>query len=230
MKHKKAQFFIVTAVVLVLIFSGLFARLNDMKVSIPKQDTTLINSYLSYTNSYNNAIKDALDAKNANANLEQVTKYQQDLFFKKNYNLKYAGEFGFFDGFRNEPDITTAGATATRVDNALEMKFNADEETVTLTYNSNLDANIYNRLDIMIKTNHSIDMVIMPLGSGTIIAQKTEGFTFYTIKTTLSGTINPIVFTFISSAPTKATVEYMGIRTQRVMELSSKGYSMKRED
>lgn len=232
MKRKKAQFFIITAVVLVLIFSGLLARLNDMKVSIPKQETTLINSYLSYTNSYNNAIKDASDAKNANANIEQVTEYQQDLFFKKNYNLKYAGEFGFFDGFRQTPTIPTTGtATTNIIDNALEMNFNVGGGTVELKYNSDLDANLYNILDMMIKTNHSINMEITtPPGSGTITAQKTKGFTFYTNKTKLSGTQNSIVFTFTAYAPTKATLDYIGLRTQRVIEVSSKGYSMKRED
>ncbi|MCK5177709.1 MAG: hypothetical protein KAQ92_08340 [Candidatus Aenigmarchaeota archaeon] len=232
-KQKKAQFFIITAVIIVLIFSSLFANIRDIKTSIDKQDSSLKRAYFSYINSYNYAIKDAVDEEEVNRNIDMITQTHQKMLLNKYYDLKYSAEFGFFDGFNRErPIIATAGATANYIGNELELDFTAAPFTVDLTYN-NLELNIneFHILDLMIKTDNPLSLRLANPASAQIInPEKSTGFVFYTKDTQIGTATNTITLIFTATAPTKATVEYIGLRTSRVIEISTGSYNIIRED
>ncbi len=232
-KQKKAQFFIITAVIIVLIFSSLFANIRDIKTSIDKQDSSLKRSYFSYTNSYNYAIKDAVDEEEVNRNIDMITHTHQKMLLNKYHDLKYSGEFGFFDGFNRErPVVATAGANANYADNKLELDFTAAPYTVDLTYN-NLALNLgeFPIIDLMIKADNSLSLRLTNPASAQIInSEESTGFVFYTKDTQIGAATNTITLTFTATVPTKAVVEYVGLRTSRIIGVSTKNYDIIRED
>ena len=104
--------------------------------------------------------------------------------------------------------------------------------SVAIAYsNLDLNTNEFDILDAMIKTDNSVNVEITdPANADILTAQKTEEYKLFTITTQPSGILSTIKFTFTSTVPTIATVDYIGLRTNRIMDVSSSKISMRRED
>ena len=233
----KAQFFIITAVVVILIFSGLYAKTSNMIVSIPKKEQNTMSNYICFVDNYNNAIRNAENKIEANINARQIVDDQKKMLAKKDCTIKYAGEFGFFDGFKDKNDyLEISSADYFFYQNNIELNISAGD-SVNLTYDLTeagleFDADKYYILDMMIKANDSLDCYVFDddLNTGFINLQKQDEFVFYTNNTGLRGLVENITFSFSAFVPTKIIIDYIGIRTNRNIEISSNNAFISRND